>query len=215
MTTQRPELLFFFVFVSSPWFLCVNIDRSADDFSFPGEFVRIDPDAKFLEDDYVEGVHLLTDFDLSREIHVRLGKFSNGPIDIFPAMWPVNLSLQNINFLTEEPYVVGPKPKGPRFLLYVDSSGKIFLENMTQSIFCVDEDHAIKMVTSDGRPITDTVLNGIFTREKLDTDRDSLSGAKKTGATGKLTFVIQDAIRCNGESLTRMNILRRIAFVKV
>ena len=78
----------------------------------------------------------------------------------------------------------------------------------------MDED-AIKMVTSDGRPITDTVLNGIFTREKLDTDRDSLSGAKKTGATGKLTFVIQDAIRCNGESLTRMNILRRIAFVKV
>ena len=111
--------------------------------------------------------------------------------------------------------MVGPKPKGPRFLLYVDSSGKIFLENMTQSIFYVDEDHAIKMVTSDGRPITDTVLNGIFTREKLDTDRDSLSGAKKTGATGKLTFVIQDAIRCNGESLTRMNILRRIAFVKV
>ena len=129
-------------------------------------------------------------------------------------MWPVNLSLKNIAFLTKEPYVVGPKPKGPRFLLYVDASGKIFLENMTQSIFCVDEDHAIKMVTSDGRAITDTVLDGIFTREKLDTDYHSW-GAKEMEATGKLTFVIQDAIRCNGQNLTSMGILNRLAFVKV
>ena len=130
-------------------------------------------------------------------------------------MWPVSLSLKNIDVLSKEPYVVGPKPKGPRFLLYVDASGKIFLESMTQSIFYMNEDHAIKMVTSDGRSITDTVLDGIFTRELLDTDCDSSASAKETEATGKLTFVIQDAIRCNGENLTCMNILRRIAFVRV
>jgi hypothetical protein len=107
--------------------------------------------------------------------------------------------------------VVGPKPAGPRFLLYIDSSGDIFLENMTQHIFRVDEDHAIKIETFEGRPITDTVLDGIITREK------SVDDASSNGreATRKLTFVILDAIKCSGNYLTGLNILERIAFVRV
>ncbi len=107
--------------------------------------------------------------------------------------------------------MVGPKPAGPRFLLYIDSSGDIFLENMTQHIFRVDEDHAIKIETFEGRPITDTVLDGIITREK------SVDDASSNGreATRKLTFVILDAIKCSGNYLTGLNILERIAFVRV
>jgi hypothetical protein len=107
--------------------------------------------------------------------------------------------------------VVGPKPAGPRFLLYIDSSGDIFLENMTQHIFRVDEDHAIKIETFDGRPITDTVLDGIITREKS-IDNASCNGKE---ATRKFTFIILDAIRCSGNDLTGLNILERIAFVRV
>jgi hypothetical protein len=106
---------------------------------------------------------------------------------------------------------VGPKPAGPRFLLYIDSSGDIFLENMTQHIFRVDEDHAIKIETFDGRPITDTVLDGIITREKS-IDNASCNGKE---ATRKFTFIILDAIRCSGNDLTGLNILERIAFVRI
>jgi hypothetical protein len=130
-------------------------------------------------------------------------------------MWPVSLSKKNVHWLASKPYVVGPKPSGPRFLLYIDSSGDIFLENMTQHIFLVDEDHAIKIETSDGRPITDTVLDGIITREKLNGADARCEGNKEDGTTGKLTFVIRDAIRCNGNDLTGLNILERIAFVRV
>ncbi|EFX79314.1 hypothetical protein DAPPUDRAFT_319589 [Daphnia pulex] len=180
-----------------------------------GTFRRIKPDTKFLEGDKVEGVHLLTDYDLVRELQVRLGKFiPKGKKDFFSVMWPVSLSTDNVHLLASEPYVVGPKPSGPRFLLYVDPSGDIFLENMTQHIFRVDEDHAIKMESFDGRPITDTLLDGIVTREKLNGADASCDGNGEDGTTGKLTFVICDAIRCNGKDLTSSSILQRIACVR-
>jgi hypothetical protein len=164
----------------------------------------------------VEGVHLLTDYDLVRELQVRLGKFiPKGKKDFFSVMWPVSLSTDNVHLLASEPYVVGPKPSGPRFLLYVDPSGDIFLENMTQHIFRVDEDHAIKMESFDGRPIVDTVLDGIIPREKSNGADASCEGTSEDGTTRKLTFVICDAIRCNGKDLTNSSILQRIAYVRV
>ncbi len=164
----------------------------------------------------MEGVHLVNDFDLVRQIQVRLGKFiPEGKDDFFSAMWPVSLSTDNVHLLASEPYVVAPKPTGPRFFLYVDPSGDIFLENMTQHIFRVDEDHAIKMESFDGRPITDTVLDGIITREKSNGPDASCEGNGEDGTTRKLTFVICDAIRCNGKDLTSSSILQRIAYVRV
>ncbi|EFX64761.1 hypothetical protein DAPPUDRAFT_229747 [Daphnia pulex] len=127
-------------------------------------------------------------------------------------MWPVSCPKKNAHhWLASKPYVVGPKPSGPRFLLYIDSSGDIFLENMTQHIFCIDEDHTIKIKVSDGRTISDTLLDGIITREKLN-GADARCNGKET--TRKLTFVILDAIRCSGNDLTGLNILERLAFVK-
>jgi hypothetical protein len=67
----------------------------------------------------------VNDFDLVREMQVRLGKFAKGQTDFFPVMWPVSLSTENVHSLASEPYVVAPKPSGPRFLLYIDSSGDI------------------------------------------------------------------------------------------
>lgn len=164
-------------------------------------------DAKFLENQDVDGIHLLTDFDKCTEIHIRLGNYAKGPTYFFPVMWPATLSTNNLVCLESEPYVVAPKPSGPRFLLYVDESGTIYLENMTQHVFRVDDSRNIKISSFDGRPIIDTVLDGIISKEKkrdgVDTDE------------GRLTFVIQDAIRCGGTDLVSKNILQRIAFVQV
>jgi len=129
-------------------------------------------------------------------------------------MWPVVLSTKNVNLLASKPYVMGPKPSGPRFLLYIDPSGDIFLENMTQHFFRVDEDHAINIQSSNGEPITATILDGIITREKIN-DAGSKYDDQENGTPGKLTFVIQDAIRCNGKCLINLNIVQRIAFIRV
>ncbi|KAK4023699.1 hypothetical protein OUZ56_009098 [Daphnia magna] len=174
-------------------------------------FTRIEPNTKFLDGHDVEGVHLLTDFEQVRELQVRLGRFSKGPEDFFPVNWPVSLTTENIDKLKSSPYVVAPKPSGTRFLFYVDSDGGMFLENMTQHIFRVDEVHAVKMVSSDGRPVTDTLLDGVLCKEKLNHD-DNCNGGEENPK--KLTFVIRDAIRCNGLDLTTRNIVKRIDFVK-
>ncbi|KAI9556339.1 hypothetical protein GHT06_018913 [Daphnia sinensis] len=173
-------------------------------------FTRIDPNTKFFEGKDVDGIHLLTDFDQVRELQVRLGHFCKGPEDFFPSNWPVSLSAENIHMLTSNPYVVIPKATGPRFLLYADSHGKMFLENLTQHIFYVDEDHAVKMESLDGQSINDTVLDGAFCREKL--NQGNYNG--NDDIPGKLMFVIRDAIRCNGVDLTAMDFPERIDFVK-
>ncbi|XP_046655756.1 mRNA-capping enzyme-like isoform X2 [Daphnia pulicaria] len=168
---------------------------------FSGEFVRIDPEAKFHENEQVEGVRLVTDFDLVRQLHVRLGEFAKGPTDFFPALWPVTLSNENIHFLASESYDVVPRANGTRYLLYVDLAGQIYLENMSQHIFRLDDDRSFQIISSDGRPVTDTVLDGIITQEKC-TDN------------GKLTFLIHDAFRCNGVDLVDLNIRARINVIQ-
>ncbi len=115
-------------------------------------------------------------------------------------MWPVNVSRENIQNLSSEPYVVAPKPVGPRCLLFIDFSGRVFIENMTQHIFRMEDRYAFEMFNN--RTIADTVLDGIFSQERSST-------------TGKWTYWVQDAIRCSGEDLTGYGILKRMAVVKV
>ena len=50
------------------------------------------------------------DFDLVRELQVRLGNFAKGDTDIFPAMWPTSLSTDNVQLLSSKPYVMAPRP---------------------------------------------------------------------------------------------------------
>jgi hypothetical protein len=182
---------------------------------FSGYFERIDPEAKFLENEQVEGVHLVTDLNLVRQLHFRLGEFAKGPTDFFPALWPVTLSNENIHFLASDPYDVVPRANGTRYLLYVDSASQIYLENMSQHIFRVDSEHNIKMFSSNGLPITETVLDGVFTREKCTGRVNSDGVSDENENTGRLTFLIHDAIRCNGVKLTEFNVRKRINIVQV
>ena len=174
--------------------------------TFSGEFVEVDRDAKFLKDEEVDGISVVTDLDLVKQMQHKLGRFSNGPTDFFPANWAVSLNSTNLNLLRSAPYVVAPKPDGTRYLFYVDSNGDVYLENQTQNFFRMSEDRAIQLLSSDGRVLKDTVLDGYFVR------RICSSGPENQG---RLTFIIQDAIRCNGKDLTGLGILRRIDFIEV
>jgi hypothetical protein len=164
-----------------------------------------------MDEEPVEGVSLVTDSQLVRQMQVLLGNYVGARVfehTFFPALWAIPLSMENIHQVQSKSHFMRdfmtPKPSGPRFLLYIDSSGQTYLENMTQYFFRVDTDRAVQFISTDGRAITDTVLDGIFTREK-----DAKNNA------GKLTFVICDAVRCNGQDITKMNVFQRIAFVKV
>ena len=160
-----------------------------------------------MDEEPVQGVNLVGDPELVRQMQILLGNYVGACIfehTFFPALWAIPLSMENIYQLESKPHFMIPKPTGPRFLLYIDSSGQTYLENMTQHFFRVDTDCAFQLVSFEGRAITDTVLDGIFTREK-----DSGTNA------GRLTFVVCDAVRCNGQDLTKKDVPQRIAFVKV
>jgi hypothetical protein len=173
-------------------------------YSFSGQYLEIDMNATFFNGEQVEGIELVTNFEQVRELHVRLGEYAKGPKNFFPAMWPVKLSKEKLKLLETEKHFVIPKPTGTRYLLYVDPSGQMFLENMTQNVFRIDGDHLIDLISSDGQSVTDTVLDGVVTR---------VSEAHPDA--GRLTFVIMDATLCRGVQLTQMNISQRIAYVRV
>ena len=141
-------------------------------------------------------VHLITDKDKVEQLQVLIGTYARGCNYLFAAMWPVSLCTDNIDKITNEPYAIAVKPAGQRYLLYVDPNGRMYFENTNQNFFQVIQ----------GIPTSNTLLDGILTRRKP---------KRSTETLGQLTFVIQDAIRCNGRDLRSLTILERIAVVKV
>lgn len=157
-----------------------------------------------MDEDPVQGVSFVRDSQLVREMQVLLGNYVGARIFEHTFFRPIPLTMENIHQLESKSHFMTPKPTGPRFLLYIDSSGQTYLENMYQYFFRVDTDRAVQFISNEGQVITDTVLDGILTREK-----DAENNA------GKMTFFICDAVRCNGQDITKMNVFQRIAFVKV
>jgi len=172
-----------------------------------GKSATIDPNMPFLLGEHIDGISLEEDFEVVQELRVRLGRSNHGPLDFFPVNWPVSSNSLIIKQLEKEPFVVAPKPNGVRFLLYINSEGKMIMENMAQHFFKVDQDRALQVTA------TDTVLDGILTRKIISDGSPCLNNNQEE--KGKLTFVVMDATRCRGVDLTRKNILERISAVQV
>ena len=137
-------------------------------------------------------------------MQIRLAVFNEGPREQFPVNWPISLNRNNINQLkTDGPFVVAPKPLGIRYLLYVDSDGVMFMQNNTRHIFKVDQDLAPQFIPND------TILDGIVVKKLVRGEGSNDEG------DGKLSFVIMDATRFDGEQLTQKSILERISAVQV
>ena len=151
----------------------------------------------FYNRENMENVSLVTDLCLVNEMRGRLGAYVNRQ---FPANWPTYLSHDNVSQLESQRYIIILKPNGWRYLLYVDADGRVFFENRLQHFFLMDPGHAVKLMSLDGRVLTDTVLDGSLVWERHG---------------GRLTFVIQDAIRVDGVDLTGLGIVERIAYVDV
>ena len=98
----------------------------------------MDSNAKFLEEEEVEGISLVEDLDLVKQIHSKLGHYTHGPRDWFPVSWAVSLNQSNLHLLETTTYVVASKSRAlRRYLLYVDSEGQVYMEGQTQNIFHV------------------------------------------------------------------------------
>lgn len=155
--------------------------------------------ASFNDED-VDGVSLVTDYDLIKRMQLELNKCTSLGGGFLPGNWPVSLSQDNITQLASNSYVVAPKPHGSRYFLYVDSVGDVYMENMKQNFFRLDSDRAVKLLSNDGKVLVDTILDGYIVRSS-------------TG--GRLTFYIHDAIRCFGVDLTTGDVIERIDIVQV
>ena len=157
---------------------------------FPGEEVN-------------NNVSVVTNLGMVNQMQAKLGTYAHGPRDWFPANRSISLCQENVKHLTSRPYVVTVQPDGPRCLLYVDSKGQTFMENRARHFYLLDPERGVKFLSSDKRVLVDTVLDGYLVR-KLTQD-----------AGHPLTFVIHDAIRCDGVDLTGLDILERINHVQV
>ena len=59
---------------------------------------------------------VLTDDGFARKVGHRLGRFTYGPVNFFPANWPVSLTMHN-KYLLGHPYIVRVKPQGTGLFL--------------------------------------------------------------------------------------------------
>ena len=161
----------------------------------------------------VDGIRPLEDPYLITRLKVRIARFANAqPNAGLPVNWPFQLSMANIYHLETEPYVVSPKPFGMRYLLYIDTEGKMFLQNNSRrspipTMFQLDQDRSPQLIPFD------TILDGFLSRKIF---RDGAADENNQDwCKGKRTFVIMDAIRCNGVDLTQKIILERIGVIEV
>ena len=174
--------------------------------------MQINPNAKFYDDEDVDGVRLLTSLEQVNEIRKLLGRNIKGPDGLFAAMWPVDMAIDHLQKVLENPYFVAPRPHGHRFMLYIDTSGQIFMENNSRNVFQLEDECKIRFLSRDGRAITDTVIDGVLTRTKANpTNGGNIENDNKH----KLTFVIIDAARYNGRDLTKLSVTDRMECVKV
>ena len=167
---------------------------------------------KFLDDEDVEGVRLLTDARQVYKLRNLLGENIKGSQVSFAAMWPVDMSMDRLQRVLEIPYYVAPKPHGHRFMLYINATGETFLENNSRNVFQLDGEHSFHFISRDGSACIDTVLDGVITRPKSSTIDD---GNDDKESKPKLTFVVMDAVRYNGRDLTNMSVADRMACIKV
>lgn len=152
--------------------------------SFSGQFTQVDRDAKFLEEEEeVDGVSLVEDLDLVKQIHSILCQYTHGPTNWFPVAVGPSLSTSPISICWKRkrtswcPGLVACDP----ICSTSTSEGEVCLEGQTQNIFYIQPSHAIRLPSSDGRFIKDTVLDGHFFRP---------SRQDNQLPTGRLTFSI-------------------------
>jgi len=112
----------------------------------------------------------------------------------------------DIQQLKEKPYLCSPRPRGARFLLFVNPEGHMFMEHQDRHIYKVAQDRAPQRIPND------TILFGMIVRKVL---RDEATLNSNPEAKGKLMFVILDATRVSGADLTEKSLLARICAVQV
>lgn len=167
------------------------------------------------------GVKVVTDISrygrVTEEIR-RLAGYKKPPM---PVNWPVTLTRDHLYSLETSPYVVRLKPEGPRYLLYADNEGNVYMENNARNLFEFDEDHALQIVDYRGQPMKNTLLDGIVTlpvspydssKENCDSPQENSDPTKENC---RITFLVHDAIHCNGRDLKALGVMQRIKFVDV
>ena len=155
----------------------------------------------------------MTDVLQVRNIRNHLGDNIEGSEHVFAAMWPTGLSMDRLHEYVLKspcPYFVAPRPHGHRFILYINSRGDVFLENQARHVFQLEEEHSVNILSRGGTVCADTVLDGTIARAK-----SNMASDDNACSESKLTFIITDAARYNGQDLTKMSVIDRLACIKV
>lgn len=91
----------------------------------------------FFENEHISGISRIEDLDLITQLQDRFDRLNRAPpgFNSFAVKLLSQLSIGDIPKLKNNPYHVSPRPEGVRYLLYIDSGGKMVMENRAQYIF--------------------------------------------------------------------------------
>ena len=135
--------------------------------SFSGQFTQVDRDAKFLKDEDVDGITVVTGLDLVKEMQHKVGRFADGPFDFFSCYVGRFTESEEFWFIVVGS-LRGHSQTGwnPILTLRRLSCRRLFglLENQTQNFSKMSEDRTIQLLSSDRQVLKDTVLDGYFVR---------------------------------------------------
>ena len=180
------------------------------------EIDYVDPNATFFEGENVKGIRLLTDSQEVRNARSKLEECAYGSSDFFSPMEPVDMSKSDLLHIAKGSHWVTVRLEGHRMILYVNSDGEVLFENVkSRQLFKMEDEHALKFITEGGQMVKETVLEGVIVRLKYNSTTSNEDNKANIPATEKLTFLVTDGTKCDGEDLTEMDLYGRLEVIKV
>ena len=160
---------------------------------------------RFTSDGNIEGVSGITNRSTQDYLLNKLTEISNG-YKLFQVSFPVGLDKNKLGML-KEPYVVGGIPYGIIYILYIDQLGHIYMRNHYKESFLVE--NTLQFPRLNGGYLNDTCFKGFLVELH---PKDNPGGVKQSK---RYAYVIHDITRCNGEDISGLGILDRMARLQV
>ncbi|ESO99997.1 hypothetical protein LOTGIDRAFT_213203 [Lottia gigantea] len=165
---------------------------------FLSEFVK--KDAKFLEG--VAGVNMVTSQPKLGQIQRKCQEMAGWEKGGFPGSAPVSMDIRNLNFLRQNPYKVGLKTDGTRYMTLIDGRGEVYMIDRDNTVFQVANLDFPKRKDLSAH-IRDTLVDGEMILDMVDGK-----------SVPRYRYLICDILRFEGLEVGKSHLDRRSFYIQ-
>ncbi|KAJ8669304.1 hypothetical protein QAD02_000563 [Eretmocerus hayati] len=115
----------------------------------------------------VTGVKPLVDSERVSAIQREIQKICHWKGSGFPGSQPVSMDVNNLCLLSKKPYRVSWKADGTRYMMFIQSNGRVYFINRDNSVFEV-EGLTFPRVADTAKRLRDTLLDGEMVMDKFE-----------------------------------------------